>query len=120
MVESTLMKGNVVSIALLQDVYEGILSANNVENTHCYRKKVKQLIETGIPSVEFHKPKRVNEPERVTLKHTRDAVIQQMEDTGGSSKEDMVILYNAASILRKVIDKAEKWKFAGSLTDVTS
>lgn len=69
------MEGNVVSIALLQDVYKGILSANNTENTHCYRKKVKHLIETEIPSVEFHKPKRVNEPERVTLKHTRDAAV---------------------------------------------
>ena len=106
------------SIALLQEAYEGILAANNVRNEHCSRKQVKHLIETGIPTVKLHKPKRENESERVTLKHTRYAAVQQIEDTGGSSKDDMHILYNTASVLRKAINKAERWKFVESPTDV--
>ena len=43
-------------------------------------QELKQLIQSKIPGVEFHKPKRVNEAERVSIKSTRDAAIQQAED----------------------------------------
>ena len=120
LVESTLLDGNVVSISALQEVYEDILSANNVVKPFCSRKKLKELLECEIPQVEFHKSKRVNEAERVTLKSTRDAAVQVMEENSDNSEVDMNALYNAASILRKSIRKAEKWTFEGSLTDVTS
>ena len=76
-----------------------------------------QTLETEIPEVQFHKSKRVNEAKHVTLKRTRDAAVQLMEET---SEEDMKTLFNAASILKKAINNSDKWMFAGSFTDVTS
>ena len=51
----------------------------------------------GIPDVEFHKAKHANEPERVSIKCTRNAAIQLAED---STDADMKALYDAASALR--------------------
>ena len=119
LVEGTLLDGNVVSMSVLQEAYIAILSANNVVNPKCSRKKLKQLMQTEIPNIEFHKPKRVNEAERISIKSTRDAAIQLVEETSVNSDMDMKVLYNAASVLRKAISKAKKWIFGGSLRDVT-
>ena len=54
----------------------GIRSANNVASVSCARKKVKKLIECEIPNVEFHKAKRVNEADRVSIKSLRDSAMQ--------------------------------------------
>ena len=51
----------------------------------------------GIPDVELHKAKHANEPERVSIKCTRNAAIQLAED---STDADMKALYDAASALR--------------------
>ena len=119
LVEGTLLDGNVVIMSVLQEAYIAILSANNVVNPKCSRKKLKQLMQTEIPNIEFHRPKRVNEAERISIKSTRDAAIQLVEETSVNSDMDMKVLYNAASVLRKAISKAKKWTFGGSLTDVT-
>ena len=39
LVEDTLLDGKVASIPVLQEVYNGILSANNVMNSNCNHKK---------------------------------------------------------------------------------
>ena len=75
---------------------------------------LKKLLQREIPEIEFHKSKRVNEPERVSIKHVRDAAIQFAEDETQEGDEDMKCLYSAASILRKVISKATPWTFTGS------
>lgn len=60
----------------LQAAYDSILKENDVDNKICSRKVLKQLIQSEIEEVEFHKSKRVNESERVTIKATRDTAVQ--------------------------------------------
>ena len=40
----------------------------------------KHLLLSEISDIEFHKPKRLNEAERVTIKETREEAIQLSED----------------------------------------
>ena len=75
MVENTLRNETILTMSKLQEAYESILEANYVENPTCTRKVIKHLIQDEIQDVEFHRPKRVNEPERVTIKSTRDFAI---------------------------------------------
>lgn len=118
LLENTLLNGNVVSMAEAHEAYTGILSANNV-NINPSRKKTKQIIQEEIPSVEFHKPKRVNESERVSIKILRDAAVVLAEESSTDVNGEMKILYDAAKILRNIINKMDKWSFSGSFTGVT-
>lgn len=79
------------------------------------RKAIKDLIQREIEGVEFHKPKRVNESERVSVKQSRDSAIRLSESLNENAASNMRTLYDAASILRKAINKSERWIFAGSL-----
>lgn len=115
--EMSLREGNVLTMAELQAEFENILQANGAEKVTCSRKALKELITNAIDDVEFHKPRRVNESERVTIKETRDAAIQASEavNQGNDINEDMKTLFNAALHLRKSINKSKKWVFDGSL-----
>ena len=62
----------------------------------------------------------MNEPERVTVKATRDEAINLLEERGKEMNVEMHILYKASSILRKAIGKAETWTFTGSFSDSTN
>lgn len=100
----------------LQSAYDSILKENGVDNITCSRKALKDLIKGEIDGVEFHRPKRVNESERVTIKETRDAAVQLSElEQERDVTDDMNTLYNAALNLRKSINKSKKWVFEGSL-----
>ena len=81
----------------------------------CSRPKLKKLLQRKIPDVELHKAKYANEPERASIKCTRDAAIQLTENR---TDADMKALYDAASVLRRAISKAHHWSFSGSLFDV--
>ena len=120
LVEHSLLDGNIISMSKLQEAYISILSANNVVNPDCSRKKLKQLLQAEIPDLEFHKPKRVNEAEHVTctIKSTRDAAIQHVVENSVCSDMIMKVLYNASSMLKKAISKGKKLTFFCSLTDV--
>ena len=115
--EMSLREGHVLTMAELQAEFENILRANGAEKVTCSRKALKELITNAIYDVEFHKPRRVNESERVTIKETRDAAIQASEavNQGNDINEDMKTLFNAALHLRKSINKSKKWVFDGSL-----
>ena len=102
----------------LQESFVSILSANNVQSPERNRKKLKQLLQREIPGIEFHRPKRVNESDLVSLKNARDAAIQQVEDKFLDTAADIKTLYDAASVLRKAINKAENWRFTGTLADI--
>ena len=80
---------------------------------------LKQLIERKTDDVEFQKPKRVNESERITIKETRDAVIQLLIQES-HVKDDFKTLYVAALYLREAIHKSKKWVFEGSLVGTLS
>ena len=81
LVKGELLDGKVINMGVLQTTYTSILSANNVRNPTCSRPKLKKLLKREIPDVEFHKTKHANEPERVSIKCTRDAAIQLAENS---------------------------------------
>ena len=116
MVENTLRNGTILTMSKLQEAYESILEANYVENPTCTRKVIKHEIQ----DVEFHRPKRVNEPERVTIKSTRDFAIQQSEDNPYDSDQEMKILFDAARFLRRSINNCQNWVFTRSFQDLNS
>ena len=120
MVENTLRNGTILTMSKLQEGYESILEANNVENPTCTRKVLKQLIQNEIQGAEFHRPKRVNESERVTIKSTRDFAIQQSEGSSDVSDQEMKTLFEAAKFLRRSISQCKNWVFTGSFQDLNS
>ena len=69
--EIALKSGKVLIMSELQAAYDSILKENGADNKICSHKVLKQLIQSEIEEVEFHKSKRVNESERVTIKATR-------------------------------------------------
>ena len=88
---------------------------NNVREKTCSRKAIKELIQCDIEDVEFHKPKRANKSERVSIKESRDNAIQLSETVNVNTASNVKTLYDAALLLRKSINKCEKWLFTGSL-----
>ena len=102
-------------MASLEETYLNILLANNVKDPKYNCKNLKRLLFSNISGIEFHKPKKVNESERVTMKNVRDAAIQLTENSVVDAEAEMKVLYEAASVLRKAIHKCEPWKFSGSL-----
>lgn len=104
----------------LQAAYDSILKEIGVQNKTCSRKLLKKnLIQRTIDDVEFHKPKRVNESERITIKETKDAVIQLLIQES-DVKDDMKTLYDATLYLRKAINKSKKGAFEDSLVGTLS
>ncbi|EDO31466.1 predicted protein [Nematostella vectensis] len=115
----SLSGGNIIPISQLQAAYKEILHANNVPDSNVHRKSLKQLLKDEIPDVDFHRPKRVNEPERVSVKIGRDQAIQIAEEQNEIDDDEMKTLFDAAALIRKSIKKCKKWKFTGSFEDIT-
>lgn len=115
MTEIALNSGRVINMAQLQEAFESIRRENNVRSKQWSRKSIKELIQREKEEVEFHKPKRVNESERVSVKQCRDSAINLAESLNENAASNMKTLYDAASILRKAINKSERWIFDGSL-----
>lgn len=119
LVEESLMDGSTPDMSTLQKIYAEIQKANNVKKAECSRRTVKRILENEIPGVEFHKAKRVNESDRVSIKKTRDIAIQLAEETEADSDSTIKTLYAAASLLRKAMKRCKSWEFTGSLDDIT-
>jgi len=118
--ETSLRKGRLLNMAELEATYTIILQENNVANASRCRKTLKQLISSEIPGVEFHRPNRMNQPEMVSLKETRDAAMRSSEEYYPESSEPQIkTLYDAAVLLRHCINKSKKWDFTGSLDNIT-
>ena len=115
--QAALDRGEILNMAQLEQAFDSISNENNSPKT-LSRRSVKELIQKEIKGVEFHKPTRANEPERVNVKQFRDAAIHIVESTADSD-ESMKTLFDAASILRKAINRSEKWVFSGSLDTMT-
>lgn len=121
MLDNALNVGEIVTMADLQTNFDSIMEANNVDDPTCSRKTLKQLIQREIPGVEFHRPKKINESERVTIKRIRDKAIQLSESSNSDlGDEDIKTIFNAAILLRKSINKCQKWVFTGSFSDLSS
>lgn len=80
------------------------------------RKSLKSFIQDELcdMSIKFTDPLRKNQPQRLSLKASRDVVISQAEDRNNCTS-DIKTLFEAAKILRKSILKHQKWKFKGSV-----
>ena len=79
----------------LDTAFNSIAKENGVADKTCNSKVVKQLLQDEIPGVEFHKPKRVNKSEVVTIKETGDFAVQLSEEIR-DIRDDMKTLYDAA------------------------
>lgn len=119
MTEMALKSGKVMNMSQLQAAFDTISQENNVKGKSCSRKTIKKLIQAEVEGVEFHKSKRVNESERVSIKESRDVAIQLSETVDEDCTSNMKILYDAAVLLRKSINKCKKWVFTGSLETIS-
>lgn len=115
--ETALREGQILTMSDLQSTMEDTLTENEASKATCSRKALKALLESEIPDIEFHKPKRRNEPERVSVKETRDEAIQLAENMKARCNKDMRVLFDAAAYLRKAINKGKRWEFTGTLED---
>lgn len=120
MIENTLRSGTMLTMSDVQTAFESTLKANNVQDPTCTRKTLKALLQRELPDVEFHRPKRVNESDRVSIKRTRDIAIQQSEDSSSDCEEEMRTIFVAAALLRKSINQCKSWVFTGSFEDLSS
>lgn len=119
MLDNCLSEGQIITMANAQVEFESIMKANNVENHSCSRKWLKQLIQKEIPNVEFHRSPKANESERISIKRTRDSAIHLTETTmADDDDEDIKTIFNAAILLRKKINKCQRWVFTGSFGDL--
>ena len=117
MTETALREGKILTMSDLQSTFEEVLRANDVSNATCSRKALKLLLLSEISDIEFHKPKRLNEADRVTIKETQDEAIQLSEDIKAKCNEEMKTLFDAAAALRKAINRCKRWEFTGTLED---
>ena len=108
--EFSLKNGNVLNMSELHTSYDCISKDNGLADQSCSRKTLRQMIQNEIPGIEFHKPKKANESERVTIKETRDAAAKIAEDAK-DLRDEVITLYYAALILRKAINKSKRWVF---------
>ena len=96
MAEMALKSVKIMNMSQLQAAYDTISQENNVKAKTCSRKAIKKLIQAEIEDVEFHKPKRVNESERVRIKESRDVAIQLSETANEDCTSNIKTLYDAA------------------------
>ena len=77
--EVALRNEEILKMSHLQSAYQSILEENGVESMTCNRKVLKELIK--IDEVQFHRPERVNESDRVTIKDRRDVAVRAVART---------------------------------------
>ena len=116
LVEGTLLDGKVASIAILQEVFIASDLPITWRTINALANKIK-LLQAEIPGVRFHQPKRMNETELVTLKGTRDAEVQLMEERSECSEVDMRMLFSGELLyFRPVHGGSTKSKFISCLS----
>ena len=86
----------------VQKGYERIRLENKDTDPSLPRRTLKRKLHDTFDDLEFHQPKRVNEPELISSKKLRDMAIDDYDD---EFEPEMKIecIYSAAKILRKAI-----------------
>ena len=95
---------NTTNINLLQDNNPTDINPN-------YKRCMKQLILENIPYVEFIKPKRKNESEKLCFTKERNNIIYTALE---NVKDNMSKIFETARSVRKNIIKTRPWNFDGS------
>ena len=83
--QAALDSEEILNMAQLEQAFDSISNENNSPKT-LSRRSVKELIQNEIKGVEFHKPTRANELERISVKQCRDAAIHIIESTADSDE----------------------------------
>ena len=79
-----------------------------------YRHYLKQLLSENISDIEFIKPARKNESEKICS----TKLIQKSVDKYYHNINDQIkTIYNAAKIIREEVLSNESWKFKGTFSD---
>lgn len=115
--ETALRERQLLTMSEVQSMMRDALAGNEAAKATYSRKALKALLESEIPDIEYHKPKRRNEPERVSVKETRDEAIQLAETIKVDCNKEMKTLFDAAMYLRNAINKSKRWEFTGTLGD---
>jgi hypothetical protein len=115
--ESVLRNGNIVSMIQLEKTYNDIRQMNGVIDFEYSRKKLKHLLIERIQDIDFSKPIKVTDSERVSLKCTTDRAVAEAELNWMNVDKgyEMSNLYSCAKFLRGAIMSTSKWKFDGSM-----
>ena len=93
-----LAEGKVFDIGTLEEAHKSVCFVNGVSEDKMNRKQLKKAIEVELSKegIEFTRPTRVNEPHRVSMKCTRDALLKNVENESVSMNRELSILYEAA------------------------
>ncbi|KAJ8888968.1 hypothetical protein PR048_008462 [Dryococelus australis] len=100
--------------------YRIISNENGVQEEQIKsQKQIKTFIEElECIGILFSNPKRLHEPQRVSLKVTADVALSYAEEHVEDVENYMKTLLEAAQILRTAALNCEDWKFTGSFEDV--
>ena len=109
MAEIALKSIKIMNMSQLQAAYDTISQENNVKAKTCCRNAIKKLIQVEVEDVDFHKPKRANESERVSIKESRVVAIQLFETANEDCTSNMKTLHDAA-VLQSSQDLLNKQK----------
>ena len=84
------------------------IEANNVHEDVCYRKTLNPLTQILIPEVEFHRPPKANESDRLSIKKTRDTTIHLVEKKS-SVHESLLIMLTGHLLLQCLCLVGYEW-----------
>ena len=112
-----LQEGNVTTMGKIEEHYRRIAYDHGLDEEQMKtRKQIKTLLEEELESVGiiFSKPKRVKEPQRVSLKAATDIAMSAAEESYQDIDRSMAILLQAAKILRRAVLINGNWEFTGA------
>ena len=116
-----LQEGNVTTMGKIEEHYRRIASDHGLNDAQMKtRKQIKALLEEELESIGivFSNPKRVREPQRVSLKAATDVAMSAAEESYQDIEKNMGILFQAARILRRAVLVNENWEFTGSFEEI--
>lgn len=103
----TVQNVNIAYINLLKENHQPIIKEN-------YRRYLKQLLSENVPDIEFIKPVRKNESEKICLtKFVHETVDKHYFNTS----DQINTLYDAAKIIREEVLSSKAWEFEGNFAD---
>ena len=102
----------VLNVNNVNTTYVNILQDNNQGNIQLnYKRHLKELLLENIPNIEFIKPVKKNEPEKICSTKQKDEIVGSTFENINSNYHDV---FQAARLIRDGILKTENWKFTCS------
>ena len=98
------MNVNTTYVNILQDNNQGNIQLN-------YKRRLKELLLQNISNIEFIKPVKKNEPEKICSTKQKDEIVDSILENINSNYHDV---FQAARLIRDDVLRTENWKFTGS------